>query len=48
MMLKAWNRLVKILLLPDDVMGRSTALAGDESESLTSPNAKPLKETATR
>ena len=48
MMLKAWNRLVKILLLPDEVMGRSASSEVDEGESRKVSATKPLKETATR
>jgi hypothetical protein len=48
MMLKAWNRLVKIVLMPDEVMGRTVAPESGETGAHKSASAKPLEETASR
>jgi len=48
MMLKAWNRLVKIVLMPDEVMGRSASPDSDASGARKAATAKPLEETVSR
>lgn len=48
MMFKAWRRLVKIILLPEEVMGRASVSEFEAPNAKQSAAAKPLNEPASR